>query len=142
LMATHVTTKSDAYGAMLEVLRDCREALRRAGAAGELAVVDAAIAAAERQPRLVELPTGHVFVADSIVALVPVYATERMGGGVDVIGVGFREHIQIKHDEPYPMLKDDARALVDRFAAECRQCVWPAPMGSYVEARDGWTDAS
>ena len=31
---------------MLAALKDCREALRRAGAAGELAVVDAAIAKA------------------------------------------------------------------------------------------------
>jgi hypothetical protein len=31
---------------LLEALQDCREALRRAGADGELAVVDAAIAAA------------------------------------------------------------------------------------------------
>lgn len=31
---------------LLDALKDCREALRRAGAAGELAVVDAAIAKA------------------------------------------------------------------------------------------------
>lgn len=32
---------------MLEALHDCREALRRAGASGELAVVDSAIAIAQ-----------------------------------------------------------------------------------------------
>lgn len=50
LAADEQKRRADCYDELLEALKDCREVLRRAGALGELMVVDAAIRKATGEP--------------------------------------------------------------------------------------------